>query len=50
VSPRSIAAGGVEVVNRATGERSTRSIEDVGALIRGESEVSGGTVPAQPRG
>ena len=36
VSPRSLAAGGVEVTNRATGERSTRSIEDVEALIRGE--------------
>jgi prolyl-tRNA synthetase len=35
VSPRSLAAGGVEVTNRATGERSTRSIEDVEALIRG---------------
>jgi prolyl-tRNA synthetase len=36
VSPRSLAAGGVEVTNRATGERSTRSIEEVEALIRGE--------------
>ncbi|HEX5013442.1 MAG TPA: proline--tRNA ligase [Candidatus Limnocylindrales bacterium] len=36
VSPRSLAAGGVEVTNRATGERETRSIEDVEALIRGE--------------
>jgi len=35
VSPRSLAAGGVEVTNRATGERSTRSIEDAEALIRG---------------
>jgi prolyl-tRNA synthetase len=35
VSPRSLAAGGVEVTNRATGERSSRSIEDVEALIRG---------------
>jgi prolyl-tRNA synthetase len=35
VSPRSLAAGGVEVTNRATGERSTRAIEDVEALIRG---------------
>jgi prolyl-tRNA synthetase len=35
VSPRSLAAGGIEVTNRATGERSTRSIEDVEALIRG---------------
>jgi prolyl-tRNA synthetase len=36
VSPRSLAAGGVEVTYRATGERSTRPIEDVEALIRGE--------------
>jgi prolyl-tRNA synthetase len=36
VSPRSLAAGGVEVTNRATGERETRSIEEVEALIRGE--------------
>jgi prolyl-tRNA synthetase len=35
VSPRSLAAGGVEVTERATGERSTRSIDDVEALIRG---------------
>jgi prolyl-tRNA synthetase len=35
VSPRSLAAGGIEVTNRATGERSTRSVEDVEALIRG---------------
>ncbi|MEX1169647.1 MAG: proline--tRNA ligase [Chloroflexota bacterium] len=33
VSPRSLAAGGVEVTDRATGERSTRSIEDVEALL-----------------
>jgi prolyl-tRNA synthetase len=36
VSPRSLAAGGVEVTERATGERSTRSIEEVEALIRGD--------------
>jgi prolyl-tRNA synthetase len=36
VSPRSLAAGGVEVTNRATGERSTRTVEEVEALIRGE--------------
>jgi prolyl-tRNA synthetase len=41
VSPRSLAAGGVEVTERATGERSTRPISDVEALIRGE-----GLVPA----
>jgi prolyl-tRNA synthetase len=34
VSPRSLAAGGVEVTQRATGERSTRSIEDVEELLR----------------
>jgi prolyl-tRNA synthetase len=35
VSPRSIAAGGVEVTERATGERGTRSVEAVEALIAG---------------
>ena len=35
VSPRSLAAGGVEVTERATGERSTRPIEDVEAMLRG---------------
>jgi prolyl-tRNA synthetase len=35
VSPRSLAAGGIEVTERATGDRSTRPIEDVEALIRG---------------
>jgi prolyl-tRNA synthetase len=34
VSPRSLAAGGVEVTERATGERSTRPIEAVEALLR----------------
>ena len=34
VSPRSLAAGGVEVTERATGERATRSIEEVEALLR----------------
>ena len=33
VSPRSMAAGGIEVTERATGERSTRSIEEVEALL-----------------
>ena len=37
VSPRSLAAGGIEVTERATGERSTRSIEDVEAMLRGEA-------------
>jgi prolyl-tRNA synthetase len=36
VSPRSLAAGGVEVTERATGERSTRPIVEVEALLRGE--------------
>ena len=40
VSPRSIAAGGVEVTNRATGERSTRSIEEVEGLIRGDGRAT----------
>jgi prolyl-tRNA synthetase len=35
VSPRSLAAGGVEVTERATGERSTRPVEDVEAMLRG---------------
>ncbi len=35
VSPRSLAAGGVEVTARATGERSTRSIEATEALLTG---------------
>jgi prolyl-tRNA synthetase len=35
VSPRSLAAGGVEVTERATGERATRSIEAVEGLIAG---------------
>jgi prolyl-tRNA synthetase len=35
VSPRSLAAGGVEVTERATGERATRSIEETEALLRG---------------
>jgi prolyl-tRNA synthetase len=34
VSPRSLAAGGVEVTERATGERATRPIEEVEALLR----------------
>jgi prolyl-tRNA synthetase len=34
VSPRSLAAGGVEVTRRATGERSTRPLEEVEAFLR----------------
>jgi prolyl-tRNA synthetase len=41
VSPRSLAAGGVEVTERATGERATRSIDEAEAIIRGE-----GLIPA----
>ena len=33
VSPRSLAAGGVEVTERATGERSTRPLEEVERLL-----------------
>ncbi len=39
VSPRSLAAGGVEMTERATGDRATRSIAEVEALIRGEGPV-----------
>ncbi len=35
ISPRSLAAGGIEVTERATGERSTRPIEDVEAWLTG---------------
>jgi prolyl-tRNA synthetase len=35
VSPRSLAAGGIEVTDRATGERSTLPIDDVEALLTG---------------
>jgi prolyl-tRNA synthetase len=34
VSPRSLAAGGVEVTRRATGERSTQPLEDVERYLR----------------
>jgi prolyl-tRNA synthetase len=37
VSPRSLAAGGVEVTRRATGERSTRPIAEVEAFLRSGS-------------
>ncbi|MEO5939439.1 MAG: YbaK/EbsC family protein, partial [Candidatus Limnocylindrales bacterium] len=48
VSPRSIAAGGVEVQNRATGERTTRPIEDVETMLRGDG--SGASAIGKPRG
>ena len=37
VSPRSLAAGGVEVTERATGERSIRPLDDVEAWLTGPS-------------
>ncbi|MEA2549436.1 MAG: prolyl-tRNA synthetase, partial [Chloroflexota bacterium] len=50
VSPRSLAAGGIEVQKRATGERWTHTVEEVEALLRGDSEALRGTASAQPRG
>ena len=45
VSPRSLAAGGVEVTERATGERSTRSLDEVeGLLVNGFDPIA--TTPA----
>jgi prolyl-tRNA synthetase len=37
VSPRSLAAGGVEVTERATGARSVRSIDEVTAFLEGRA-------------
>jgi prolyl-tRNA synthetase len=37
VSPRSLAAGGVEVTERATGARATQPLEAVEAFLRGEA-------------
>ncbi len=43
VSPRSLAAGGVEVTERATGERSTQPLDEVEALlVRGFAAVPTG--------
>ena len=39
VSPRSLAAGGVEVKDRATGEATTRPIEEVEAMLTGSEAV-----------
>jgi prolyl-tRNA synthetase len=39
VSPRSLAAGGVEVTERATGDRTTRSIDEVEAFLTGREAV-----------
>jgi prolyl-tRNA synthetase len=36
VSPRSLAAGGVEVTDRATGEKSIRSLDEVESLLRAD--------------
>jgi hypothetical protein len=40
VSPRSLAAGGVEVRDRATGEKTMRSIEEVEAMLTGEAPTA----------
>jgi prolyl-tRNA synthetase len=40
VSPRSLAAGGVEVTERATGERSLRPREEVEALLTGRTTTA----------
>ncbi len=52
VSPRSLAAGGVEVTERATGERATQPLEAVEAFLRGEADrpVAGTSVGAAPAG
>jgi prolyl-tRNA synthetase len=39
VSPRSLAAGGVEVRDRATGAATTRSIDDVEAMLTGSERI-----------
>jgi prolyl-tRNA synthetase len=39
VSPRSLKAGGVEVTNRATGERSVQSVDDVTAFLEGRLDT-----------
>jgi prolyl-tRNA synthetase len=41
VSPRSLAAGGAEVTNRATGERTVRSLDDVTAFLEGRAPAHG---------
>ena len=40
VSPRSLAAGGIEVTDRATGERSTRPIDEVEAMLTGRTTTA----------
>ena len=59
VCPRSLAAGGVEVTERATGERSTRPIDEVEACSErfaprpvravGPGDVGSGRLPASGR-
>jgi prolyl-tRNA synthetase len=41
VSPRSLAAGGAEVTNRASGERQVRSLDDVTAFLEGRAPAFG---------
>jgi prolyl-tRNA synthetase len=41
VSPRSLEAGGIEVKNRATGEKVVRPIEDVEAFLAGRAPTPG---------
>jgi prolyl-tRNA synthetase len=45
VSPRSLAAGGVEVTRRETGERSTRPLADVEAFLRTGTFAPGAAQP-----
>ena len=46
VSPRSLAAGGAEVTERSTGERSIRPLADVEAWLTGPGPA-GGVAPGQ---
>jgi prolyl-tRNA synthetase len=45
ISPRSLAAGGAEVTERATGERSIRPLADVEAWLTGAGEVVSADTP-----
>jgi len=40
VSPRSLAAGGVEVKDRATGEKTMHTIEEIEAMLTGEAPAA----------
>ncbi len=42
VSPRSLAAGGVEVTSRVSGERGVRSLDDVTAFLEGRAPLAVG--------